>query len=90
MDAGPQRPNSKMYLENRRPGHNKFYLLEITFAIDHWLVVCRWGRIGKTQECKVYRFRSDYEAYLFANELLQKRLKHGYSVVQEVPTWLER
>jgi predicted DNA-binding WGR domain protein len=65
----------EVYLENRNGAHLKFYEVKV----DGIKVLRRWGRIGTEGRSKVERYLSREQAVSIARDLVQRKLKRGYS-----------
>jgi len=75
-----QIPITGWYLENRLPGHHKFYTVLIA---DNGVVTTSWGRIGTAGQSKVQKFPAHSDAKDVGLRQLYAKKSKGYTAVNE-------
>lgn len=72
------KPALHVELEAHHPTHNmhRYYIIDVMRdLLGDWLITTRYGRIGKSGQCKSYGYPCQATAQRKFNHLLYKRLK---------------
>lgn len=73
---------SRIYLEKRDPDKNmqRFYAMHVTQTIfGDWALIREWGRIGSPGTVRENWFDTEEEALAAKWNLLNQKIKKGYS-----------
>lgn len=82
----------EVYLECKKPPHNKFFHVllfeDLHENLKCWRVLELWGRIGNSPTANSYLVFDESKAFSMIEKRKQKEIKKGYSETQKPKSFL--